>query len=33
MASDLGKLKSRRTEMSFDKVTGRWCAKLGRKRT
>ena len=33
MGSDLGKRKSRRTEMSFDKATGRWCAKLGRKKT
>ena len=33
MASDMGKRKSRRTEMSFDKATGRWCAKLGRKKT
>ena len=33
MGSDLGKRKSRRTEMSFDTATGRWCAKLGRKRT
>ena len=33
MASDLGKRKSRRTEMSYDKATGRWCAKLGRKKT
>ena len=32
-ANDLGKQKSRRTEMSFDKATGRWCAKLGRKKT
>ena len=33
MGSDLGKRKSRRREMSFDKATGRWCAKLGRKKT
>jgi hypothetical protein len=33
MASDMGKQKSRRTAMSFDKATGRWCAKLGRKKT
>ncbi len=33
MESDLGRWKSRRTEMSFDKATGRWCAKLGRKQT
>ena len=33
MANDLGKQKSRRTEMSFDTATGRWCAKLGRKQT
>ena len=33
MANDLGKQKSRRTEMSYDKATERWCAKLGRKKT
>jgi hypothetical protein len=33
MANDHGKLKNRRTEMSFDKATGRWCTKLGQKRT
>ena len=33
MGSELGKRKSRRTEMSLDKATGRWCAKLGRKKT
>jgi hypothetical protein len=27
------KSRSRRTEMSFDKATGRYCAKLGRKKT
>ncbi|MEI8375792.1 MAG: hypothetical protein WCJ35_23465 [Planctomycetota bacterium] len=27
------KSRSRRTEMSFDRVTGRYCAKLGRKKT
>ena len=31
MENDLGKRMSRRTEMSFDTATGRWCAKLGRK--
>ena len=33
MANDFGKQKSRRTEMSFDRATERWCAKLGRKKT
>jgi len=33
MENDLGKRMSRRTEMSFDTATGRWCAKLGRKET